>query len=435
MAYKERDAKNWTCKDYSVIEDMTDVEITKDNLVQAILSLKESDITYSRIMDLFGEFKGSQLCAPYDVFEVPAGRYKYKNEKGKEVSNKNKFTTTIGLWIFNLYFFRDDGISHLFGYINEPIGSKLFGKINKKMSYGLLEDKITVDQHKRFLEKTQWIMPFETILAPNHSEKMLTCTKVINKKKEELYKKYKKDIDNGKVDVAEKMEKELLVFAKEYMGDDPAMDMFLSGGGGSFNNNFKNLYIMKGPIKDPDPNAKQEYNVALSNFCDGVSAEEYSVIANSLAAGAYSRGKKTETGGYWEKLFVSALQHLILDEAGSDCKTSHYITVDLNDNNIGLHMYNYIIEGSKLTELTSDNVDKYNGKRVKMRFSSMCCRPNGKICNACAGNLFYRLGIKNAGVACSQVASTLKNICMKAFHDGTVSTTEIDPMRAFSLKD
>jgi hypothetical protein len=257
----------------------------------------------------------------------------------------------------------------------------------------------------------------------------------MDKKKMELYKKYKADIDAGKIDVAEKMEKELLEYAKEYMGDDPSMDMFSSGGGGTFGNNFKNLYIMKGPIKDPDPNAKQSYNVALSNYCDGISADEYTLVANSLAAGPYSRGKKTETGGYWEKLFVSALQHVVLDEAGTDCGTKHYITVTLTPKNISQYMYCYIIEGSKLVELTSDNRDKYLGKKVKMRFSSMCKRPNGKICNCCAGNLFYRVGVKNVGVACSNIASILKNICMKAFHDGTVSTTEIDPMHAFSLKD
>lgn len=431
----DRTSKHWTSSDLSPIDDITQVKINSNNLVQILLSLKESNVTYTFMMNLFGEFKGKSLCTPYDTFDVPVGRYKFTNLKGKEVSNQDKFTTTVGLWVFNVYFLRDDGLAHLFGYVNEAIGKKVFGKINQTMSYALLEDKITVSQHKRYLEKTQWIMPFETVLAPNHSEKMLCCTKAINKKKAELYKKYKADIDSGKIDVAEKMEKELLAYAKEYMGDDPSMDMFLSGGGGTYENNFKNLYIMKGPIKDPDPNAKQEYNVALSNFCDGVSADEYTLIANSLAAGPYSRGKKTETGGYWEKLFVSALQHLILDEAGSDCGSTHYITVNLTDKNISLYMYNYIIEGSKLVELTSDNKDKYIGRKVKMRFSSMCKRTNGKICNACAGNLFYRIGIKNIGVACSQIASTLKNICMKAFHDGTVSTTEIDPMRAFSLKD
>lgn len=434
---EKRVSKHWVQNKIEAIEDLTGVDITSSNLLSVLLSVKASDITYSFMMSLFGEFKGKTLCNPYDTFDVPVGAYKFINEKGKEVSNKGSFTTTIGLWINNVYFFRDDGLAFLFGgYMNETVNDKVFKKINKTMSYALLEDKITVDQHRRYIEKTQWFMPFESVLSPNASEKMLTCTKAINKKKEELYKKYKDDIEAGKIDVAEKMEKELLKFAEEYLGDDPAMDTFLSGGGGSFGNNFKNLYVMKGPIRDPDPNAKKQYNVALSNFTDGVTADEYSLMSNALAAGPYARGKKTEVGGYWEKLFVSALQHIILDEPGSDCGSKHYIEVSLTDKNIGDYMYNYIIEGSKLVELTSDNRSKYIGKKVKMRFSSMCKRTNnGKICNKCAGNMFYRIGIENIGVACSQIPSTLKLRCMKGFHDTTIHTTEIDPMKAFSLKE
>lgn len=433
---EKRISKHWTANDVEPVDDISTLELKSSNLLKILLSLKDSNITYTFMMNLLGEFAGETLCRPYDTFDVPIGRFKFINEKGKELSNTNKFTTTIGIWIFNIYFLRDDGLSFLFdGYFNQNVGKKQLKKINQVLSYALMEDRITVSQLKRFVNKTQWIMPFETVLAPNHSEKMLTCTKAINKKKMELYKKYKKDIDSGKADIAEKMEKELLAYAKEYMGDDPAMDMFLSGGGGSYDNNFKNLYIMKGPVRDPDPNAKQEYNVALSNYCDGVSQDEYYLFANSLAAGPYARGKKTEIGGYWEKLAVSALQHIILDEPGTDCGTKHYIEPKLTEDNISLYMYSYVIEGSKLVEITSQNKDKYIGKKVKMRFSSMCSRPNGKLCSKCAGNMFYRIGIKNVGVACSSVFSTMKNKCMKAFHDGTLQMVEIDPMKAFGIRE
>ena len=82
-------------------------------------------------------------------------------------------------------------------------------------------------------------------------------------------------------------------------------------------------------------------------------------------------------------------------------------------------MYCYIIEGSKLVEITSDNRDKYIGKTVKMRFAHMCKCKTG-ICEKCAGGLFKRLNMTNVGVATSQVASTLKNKCMKSFHDSTL---------------
>ena len=75
------------------------------------------------------------------------------------------------------------------------------------------------------------------------------------------------------------------------------MDMFLSGAGGSFENNFKNMFIMRGSVQDPDP--RKSYNIITSNYVDGVSQDEYAKLANTLAAGPYSRSKKTELGGYW----------------------------------------------------------------------------------------------------------------------------------------
>jgi hypothetical protein len=104
---------------------------------------------------------------------------------------------------------------------------------------------------------------------------MITCTKAIGKKKEELLKKYKKEIEAGDPVITEKIEKELLEFAKEYIGDDPSMDTILSGAGGDFNNKFKNMFVMKGAIADPDPNAKQKYRIVTGNYIDGIPAEEY----------------------------------------------------------------------------------------------------------------------------------------------------------------
>jgi hypothetical protein len=94
-------------------------------------------------------------------------------------------------------------------------------------------------------------------------------------------------------------------------------------------------------------------------------------------------------------------------------------------------MYSYISEGSRLIELTSQNKDKYIGKTVKFRYSSLC--ENEHICNKCAGNLYYRLGIKNVGSTMPQIGSTLKNIAMKAFHDSVPVLTEMDPMKAFGI--
>ena len=401
-------------------------KITSPKDIEYLVNIKEKDITTSFIMDTFGEFETGQRFRPYDIIEIPANSY---GPEGKK--NKKPFVTTVGIWIFNKYFIEED-LFDMFKYVNKTIDKKMYGKLNNEISVAVLEDRLPLETMKRFNMKTQKCMPYISILAPNYTDKMLTCTEVINKKKKELYKKYEERIKKGDEIAASRMEKELLDFAIEYMGDDPSMDMFISGARGSIGNNFKNMFVMKGVIKDPDPNAKQKYNVAMSNYIDGISPDEYALFANSLAAGPYARAKKTENGGYREKLFLRAFQHLTLDPPGSDCGTKRYIEVILTESNINEWMYSYIIEGSKLVELTSQNKSKYIGKKVKVRFSALCESKTG-ICNKCMGNLYYRLDKTNVGTSLTQIPSVQKNIAMKSFHDSTQSLYDMDLEKIFQL--
>lgn len=410
--------------------------ITNQKDIDYLLSLTESDLTKtSTIMNMFGDFtgQGKPRFQPYDVLVVPPGSCHIN----PTTYNKKSFTTTAGILVFNKCFIEPD-LTNLFGYINKEITSKMFKKINQEMSYALLENDITVGNLESFINKCHFYMKFEAALAPSFSVDMLVINKKIESKKMELIKKYKDRLIANDAEVMEVIEKELIEYAKELLKDDPAIDMLSSGAGGDWGNNFKNMFVSRGAAKDPDPN--KGYNLIMSSYMDGIKKEEYAALANTLVAGPYSRAKKTEIGGYWEKLFLAALQHVTLDKPGSDCGTKRTIEITLDDYNIGDMMYSYIVEGGKLIELTRKNRDKYYNKTVKMRYSALCSNPN-HICNKCAGNIFYRLStdstgehyIENIGAASPQLASRLKNINMKAFHDSVVKFTEMDPMEAFGL--
>lgn len=434
MATKMRVSKHYDYNPRYDVKEFSLKDIDKNNIVNHFLVLKQSDVTYSFIMELFGEFNGSSFINPYDTFTVPAHKFEFEDKSGKIVSNTTSFITTFGIWIFNIFFIKGFNFSKWFGgYINKEINAGAFEDINQDLVYFLAEEKITTEQYTMFLDYTQFFMPFENILSATYSEEVLVFSKTIEKKKKELIEKNKEALDAGDFAVAEKIEKELIDYSKELLKDNPGIDAYISGSGGSMGNNFKNIYIMKGAIKDPDPAAKKQFNIVTSNFEDGISAEDYSVVANSLAAGPYARAKKTEQGGYWEKLFGAALQSIKLDEIGSDCGSTQYITVDLDKKNINDYMYNYIIDNGRLVELTSDNKSKYINTRVKMRFSIFCKSKTG-ICNKCAGNLFVRRNATNIGLTCIQIPSTLKVKSLKAFHDSTIKTTEIDPMKAFNIE-
>ncbi len=414
------------------IEKRVSKVITDKKDIDYLLGLTEDDITTSLIMELFGDFGDHRWFNPYDLITVPAGKYGGKIKNGTKY-NKQPFTTTVGRLIFNKYFIEPDPeLLQIVGFVNADISKKVYGNLYDSLGYEVLEDRLSIDSYKRFCKKTQKFMPYVSILSPNHSDNMLTITKKINERKAKLIKENKEAIDNGDVMVVDKISKELLDYARELMKGDPAMDMFNSGAGGSFENNFKNMFVMRGSVQDPDP--RKSYNIITSNYIDGVSKEEYSKLANTLAAGPYSRSKKTELGGYWEKLFLSAFQHIILLPPGSDCGTKRYIELDVDAKNIGMIMYSYAIEGNDLVEITSENKSRFIGKKVKIRFSSMCEAKDG-ICNKCAGNLFYRLGIRNVGAATPQIPSRLKVLSMKLFHDDQLNFAEMDPMKAFLPDD
>jgi len=399
--------------------------ITKKEDIDYFISLDMDTLTsLSFIMDTFGEFENKRKFSPYDIITIPANSY---GPEGKK--NKKPFTTTVGLFIFNKCFIEKD-LFELFQYIDKPVDKKVAGKINSKMSYAVLEDKITLQVMKDYLMKTQKFQPYSNILCPSVTMNMLLISDKIAKRKKELLDKNKEAIAKGDEKVVAAIEKELLDLCEELLADDPSMDLYKSGAKGSWGNNFKNIFVMRGAIKDPDPT--KGYDVVTDNYIDGIKKDGYSTMAKSLAAGPYSRAKKTQYGGYWEKLFLRSFQHITLLPAGSDCGTTRTINMTITDKNASMLMYNYIVSGSNLVELTSDNIESYKGKTVKMRFSSLCEHPKG-ICNKCAGNLFYRLEITNVGVVTPQLASRLKVIALKAFHDSQVQLHEIDVAKAFGM--
>lgn len=397
----------------------------KSDITEDTPNIYERDVSSSLLYNLFGDFgpDNGPLCNPYDTIVIPPGVYGPEKKK-----NKNSFTTTVGLWIYNRWYIERD-LFDIFGYINETVGKKFFNKMNQKLSYALLEDKITIDQMKAYLEKTQKIMPFETILSPNMDEDLLTITKKLNVLSTKLFKENKKELDAGNVKVAENVLNEILNYAKELLKDDPAMDTYLSGSGASMEN-FTNFFIAKGMSFNT---ATGEFQMIKSNFLDGISAEDYVDAAASLSMGPYFRAKRTADGGYYSKLLLSGYQHIKIGPKGSNCGTERTVEVNLTKDNANLWIYSFVKEGSRLVELTSDNIDKYIGKTVKMRYSSMCESKN-YICEACAGTMFNRLGITNAGLGCNQVAERLKNAMLKFFHSSAISTIEINPAEAFNIK-
>lgn len=401
--------------------------IEKASDVEEIVNISYDDArSRETIMNYFGDFGNGPRFQVYDTIDIPTGKY------GGKKKNKSKFRTTVGLWIFNKSFMEPicDGMPKEYWYVNQPINSDMIEDINQAISYAVLEDKLTVQQLKDFITQFEFMMGSCSTLANSHTDAIFDMQKDINKKKKELEKKYEKGLKENDLVTAAQFEKELIDFTKDYLKDDPAVDMFNSGARSSWGNNVKNMYICRGPQKGTDGS----YKMVTSSLMDGMDPKDFATINDAAVGGPYSRARKTVDGGYKEKQFVNATQHIKVLPKGSDCGTKRTIKVTLTKKNIKDWMYSFVQEGSKTTEITTDTMDKFVGKTVNMRFSALCeYKKGGYICEKCMSALYNRIGVTNVGLTSMIMMSSLKNRAMKSFHDSSLKLSIINPDDAFSL--
>jgi len=394
--------------------------LLKDEYKHMLLKMAPDDITaefiFSYLADSSKRENGKFITIPsriktYDTFTLKKGEY----------FNTEDITTNVGLFIFNKFLIEESFVSIL-GYINTPINAKVHKNIENTISQALLNDKITTEQMVDYLNKLQWLSKeFNAVFSGSFTMKTLKPVPKVMKLKAKLVKENEEALKKGDVSTGVKIEKELLEVAKEELKGDPGMELYNSGARGSFDNNYKNIAVTKGPVYNP---VTDKWNFVESNFMEGIKKEEIPIVANSIPMGQYPKSVGTQIGGYFNKQLSAAFQGIVLDSPDSDCKTTNTLDIVITPYNKSQFLYRNIVEGNKLILLERDNIDKYVGKKVKLRSPMFC---NGeKLCSKCAGSLFYRLGIQNIGLTSTRLAGTLLNLSMKKFHNSTANIKKID---------
>ena len=210
-------------------------------------------------------------------------------------------------------------------------------------------------------------------------------------------------------------------------------------------NNYKTTSLFRGiSAKSDNP---YELNISKSNLEEGISKEDFAVNADVAVGGSLGRAIDTRMGGYKTKIFNSSFPSIILDKAGTDCKTIGYELLEITESNKDSLRFRYFMEGEQLCVIEEffesfrddeekssfisnlnksipfKNIKIYNinqliGKKIKLRTPNYC---NSKhLCNVCAGNMFYKLNIVNLGLLTNLISGKLMNYSMKSFHDPSV---------------
>ena len=135
---------------------------------------------------------------------------------------------------------------------------------------------------------------------------------------------------------------------------------------------------------------------------------------------------KLKVHGYERKKLDNALQTVVLDDEGTDCGTMYTLDTIIPKKLKKLFLNRYVVTGDIRNPilLTEENIDQFVDKTIRLR-SPMFCKGE-HICNKCAGELFYKMGVKNAGLLNNTMAGVLMNASMKKFHDATVKFSKIE---------
>lgn len=247
-----------------------------------LMDLTPDDITASFIFEYLAD-KSKKVDGKVKIIPAKIKTNDTFTLKSNEYFNDKEILTNVGLFIYNKFLF-EESLYKVTGYINTPVTASVQKDIESKISTALLNDVIETHDMVTYLNKTQWLsMQFNSVFSASFTMNTIKPNAKVMKRKDQLLKEHQKDIENGNVNVAVNIEKELINMAKEELKDDPGMNLYDSGARGSINNNFKAITVIKGPVYNP---STDKWDFVSSNFMDGIQKSEIPSYGNSIVSGA-----------------------------------------------------------------------------------------------------------------------------------------------------
>ena len=393
-----------------------------NNLLNDYLNYQPDEFTLQRITRMFantgvkekGKFVSRKaLHNTFDLMTVPAN-YFYEGQ--------GAIKTTIGRFLFNKYVLQGAGIIAATKYINDTLNKKGLSKVDELIGILYLENEINRKQFNVYIDRRDnlayWL---NGMLAHTISPKFAKPLQEVEKKKKELYKKYEKELSSGNIDVMTQVTDELTAYAKELLKDDPGMDLYTSGDL-NFNANYEINSIARGAVVN---NITGEYDFIGSSFMDGIEIKDIPAHANSILSAQYPASIALRSAGYMGKKLLALLQMMSIDYDTDDCGTKQLLPVSINSNNKDYMLYSYIKEGNGLVLLDRSNISAYVGKTVLMRTPMTCL--NDRLCHKCAGELFKKLDVENAGLFSVQISAVSLNAYLKQKHNNNIEIYKFNP--------
>jgi len=247
--------------------------------VHSLITLTPDDLTFEKLVSLLAH-KGDQgkaMYEPEDKMTIPAGSY---------CGNKEPINTTVGRFLFNKIIVEGCNLYNTIGYINKEVTEGvLLKEIDQAVANAGIENKIPVDSMYKYVDTRDWLgLQLHPLITPSFTPATTQIHPEVKKLRDELFKKYAKELKDGDAATAEKIEKELIAKTKELLKDDIGMDLYNSGARGSLKNNYKNIALMRGAVFN---RATGKYEIVKNALNDGLDKKDIPVSANTILEGAY----------------------------------------------------------------------------------------------------------------------------------------------------
>ena len=256
--------------------------------VLAMQEIKPSDITFEWLVDNFGNMTSisdgthsiNHSNSKYNMTDIINIRTPYLGFTGK---------TTLGRLLYSKIVIEQCGLEEIIGFMNEPVTDNQNGKIEKIIANALKEDKIPIDNMYKYVDTRDWLgLQLHAVICTSFTRRSLLKPKEVDDLHKELLKKYKKELDNNDEKVSEIIEKELIAKTKEVLKDDVGMDLYLSGARGSIENNYKNINLTRGAVKNLQTGG---YDIIKGSLMDGLDKSDIASHSNSIVLGAFYKNE------------------------------------------------------------------------------------------------------------------------------------------------
>lgn len=397
--------------------------VLSEDKKRALLKLDPETLTIRDITKLFGHSTSSRKDKRM-AFEIKGPEYNLRDKvllkKGEYINTKD-LETTVGKILFNKLMIEGTELVKVVpnGFYNEEVNAKKLKGLNKLVAMGVMQGIYpVVPTVPDYLKKFEfWGLCLVTIVSPSYSIETIVPNKQLEKRKQELLAQAR----SGNIADLTQVENQLVDEAARILKGTPGMYMFESGARGSFENDYKNMQLAIGAVENP---ITGNYDFMTSNYMNGIQKEDIPAAANSVVNAEYPKAVGTSQGGYMTKQFYAVFQSLIIDDPGSDCGAKYGLPIVLTKDNLEDYIDQYIIDGKDLVLITPDLPTKYMNHEIQIRSPMYCC--GDKLCNKCAGERYYKIGVTNMGLGSNKLSGALQSQTLKLRHNMKISVDRIN---------